>query len=110
LAEYGVLLAFLSVGAAASSMVLEEKISSLWDAPTSVLSSLARTDAVSGSGLGTVAAAETRSHVLESTSLRSGESRPLIVAGNGRKESTRETTLPESVLWQSMEANDSPAL
>jgi len=90
LAEYGLLLAVLSLGAAASSIVIEKHLSSLWKAPTVVLASMA------GSSDAKAAAVESLSHALMSASLRSSEPMPLVLA-NDRGSSEEEVPL---ILWQ----------
>jgi hypothetical protein len=93
LAEYGLILAVLSLGAAASSIVLEKHLSALWRTPTIVLASMTGSNDAKNTE---VAAVEAPSHALMSTTLRPSEPMPLILAGD-RGASEEEVPL---VLWQ----------
>jgi hypothetical protein len=85
LAEYGLLLVFLSFGAAASSLFIERQVTALLTAPV-VLTSVSSTAAAGVAGSSATAAdVHVVAHVMVGTTLRSGDPRPDYVVVDSRR-------------------------
>lgn len=88
LAEYGVLLALISIGAAASSVIIEDQLRMMWARPSSVLASM------SGTGGDESESSDPTAHALTNSILRSDEPGSVVVAIDEPRRSSRNVDPP----------------